>query len=95
MYPDYSEKTVKVKSGSEVDITGDKYVNRLTVCLDNIDKLSNKHIQDTIAWINKVNDRICNGVHNDITYQEIQQIIIHTYICLGDILINFDISDDI
>ena len=95
MYPDYTEKTVKVKSGSEVDITGEKYVNRLTVCLDNIDKLSNKHIQDTIAWINKVNDRICNGVHNDITYQEIQQIIIHTYICLGDILINFDISDDI
>ena len=88
MYPEYDKKTVKVKSGKEVDITGDKYINRLTVCLDNIDKLSNKHIEDTISWINKLNDKICDGVHNDITYQEIEQIIIHTYICLGDIILN-------
>lgn len=92
MYPGYDKETVKVKSGKDVNITGDKYVNRLTVCLDNIDKLSNKHIEDTISWINKLNDRICNGVHNDITYREIQQIIIHTYICLGDI-ISSDILD--
>ena len=86
MYPEYKNTTVKVKSGIDVDITGDKYVNRLTVCLDNIDKISNTHISDTISWINKVNDKICDGLHNDITYQEIQQIIIHTYICLGDII---------
>lgn len=92
MYPDYTQLTVKVKSGRDVDITGDKYLNRLTVCLDNIDKLSNKHIEDTIAWINKLNDKICDGVHNDITYQEIQQIIIHTYICLGDIISNVSLD---
>lgn len=86
MYPNYDKETIKVKSGKDVNITGDKYINRLTVCLDNIDKLSNKHIEDTVSWINKLNDKICNGVHNDITYQEIQQIIIHTYICLGDIV---------
>lgn len=86
MYPNYAQKTVKVKSGKDVDVTGDRYLNKLTVCLDSIDKLSNKHIEDTIAWISKLNDKICNGVHNDITYQEIQQIIIHTYICLGDII---------
>lgn len=88
MYPNYDKETIKVKSGKDVNITGDKYINRLTVCLDNIDKLSNKHIEDTISWINKLNDKICNGVHNDITYQEIQQIIIHTYICLGDIVLS-------
>lgn len=87
MYPQNKEKIIKVKSGQNVDISGDKYVNRLTVCIDKIDKLSNKHILDTIAWISSVNDKICDGLHNDITYQEIQQIIIHTYICLGDILI--------
>lgn len=86
MYPNYTQKTVTVKSGKDVDITGDRYLNRLTVCLDKIDKLSNKHIEDTISWISKLNDKICDGVHNDITYQEIQQIIIHTYICLGDII---------
>ena len=86
MYPSYNKETVKVKSGKDVNITGDKYINRLTVCLDDIDKLSNRHIEDTISWINKLNDKICNGVHNDITYREIQQIIIHTYICLGDII---------
>ena len=87
MYPNYDKNTIKVKSGIDVNITGDKYINRLTVCLDNIDKLSNKHIEDTISWIDKLNDKICNGLHNDITYQEIQQIIIHTYICLGDIIL--------
>lgn len=92
MYPDYTQKTVKVKSGKDIDITGDKYLNRLTVCLDNIDKLSNKHIEDTISWISKLNDKICNGVHNDITYQEIQQIIIHTYISLGDIILGVSLS---
>lgn len=92
MYPEYNLSTVKVKSGRDVNITGDKYLNRLTVCLDNIDKLSNKHIEDTIAWINKLNDKICDGVHNDITYQEIQQIIIHTYICLGDIILNISLD---
>lgn len=91
IYPEYSKKTVKVKSGSEIDITGDKYINRLIVCLDNVDdKLSNKHI---ILWIKALNDKICDGLHNDITYQEIQQTIIHTYICLGDILINLDIGN--
>ena len=92
MYPEYTQATVKVKSGKDVDITGDRYLNRLTVCLDNIDKLSNKHIEDTIAWINKLNDKICDGVHNDIAYQEIQQIIIHTYICLGDIISNVSLD---
>ena len=87
MYPNYDKNTIKVKSGIDVNITGDKYINRLTVCLDNIDKLSNKHIEDTISWIDKLNDKICNGLHNDITYQEIQQIIIHTYICLEDIIL--------
>lgn len=92
IYPNYTQPTVKVKSGKNIDITGDRYVNRLTVCLDNIDKLSNRHIEDTISWINKLNDKICDGVHNDITYQEIQQIIIHTYICLGDIISNISLD---
>lgn len=87
MYSNYDKDTIKVKSGKDANITGDKYINRLTVCLDNIDKLSNKHIEDTISWIDKLNDKICNGLHNEITYQKLQQIIIHTYICLGDIIL--------
>lgn len=92
LYPNYSQKTVKVKSGKDIEITGDKYINRLTVCLDSIDKLSNKHIEDTISWIKKLNEKICDGVHNDITYKEMQQIIIHTYICLGDIIRNIELE---
>ena len=92
LYPNYSQKTVKVKSGKDIEITTNKYINRLTVCLDSIDKLSNKHIEDTISWIKKLNEKICDGVHNDITYKEIQQIIIHTYICLGDIIRNIELE---
>lgn len=91
LYPNYQNKTVKVKSGVEVSITGDKYLNRLYVCLDNVNNMVTKHVENTIKWIDEVHNRICKGVHEDVTYKEVQEIIIHTYICLGDIITNIEI----
>ena len=86
-YPDFSEDKIKIKSGEEIDISGDKYINRLTVCIDDESKLIKRHITETISWIKELNNSICDGVHNDITFENVEKVIIHTYICLGDILI--------
>lgn len=85
-YPNYGQATVRIKSGEDLDITGEKYVNRLMVCLDGVDRITKDHIEYVISWVKKLHGGICDGVHNDITFKEIQQLIIHTYICLGDIL---------
>lgn len=91
-FPEYQEKTFKTKSGKEIDITGDHYINKLSAV---IEILQNKSVSNsvigsnilyTLDWIDNLNKLQCKGVHANITKQDAMQCIIHTYICLGDIL---------
>jgi hypothetical protein len=91
-FANYSEKKYKTKSGKEIDISGDHYINKLSAV---IEKLQNKSVSNciegssiiyTIDWINNLNNLQCKGVHSNITKQDAMQCIIHTYISLGDIL---------
>lgn len=93
VYPNNKCNKIKVKSGKEIDITGDKYVNRISVSLDKIiqNDMKKDNIMLTISWIESINERICKGVHNDVTYDEIRSTIIHLYIMLADILNDFEI----
>ena len=45
----------------------------------------------SISWIESINERICKGVHNDVTYDEIRSTIIHLYIMLADILNDYEL----
>lgn len=91
-FPDYSEKRYKTKSGKEIDISGDHYINKLSAVIEMLQSKSvsncivGSSILYTIDWINNLNDLQCKGVHSNITKQDAMQCIIHTYICLGDIL---------
>jgi len=93
VYPYNKLDKIKVKSGKLIDITGDRYINRISVSLDKIIQNSMKkdNIMLTISWIESINERICKGVHNDVTYDEIRSTIIHLYIMLADILNDFEI----
>ena len=93
VYLDNKLDKIKVKSDKEIDITGDKYVNRISVSLDKIiqNDMKKDNIMLTISWIESINERICKGVHNDVTYDEIRSTIIHLYIMLADILNDFEI----
>lgn len=91
-FPNYGEKTYKTKSGKDIDISGDHYLNKLSAV---IEKLTDKSISKSIIGSNIVYliDRIeylsnlqSKGVHAEITKKDAMQCIIHTYICLGDIL---------
>ena len=93
IYPNNDLDKIKVKSGKEIDITGDKYINRISVSLDKIilNDMKKDNIMLTISWIESINERICKGVHNDVTYDEIRSTIIHLYIMLADILNDYEI----
>ncbi len=91
-FTNYNEKTYKTKSGKEIDITGDHYINKLSAVIEKLqDKSTNKsligtniiYLLDKIEYLNNLQ---CKGVHSDVSKQDAMQCIIQTYICLGDIL---------
>ena len=91
-HPNYSEKTYKTKSGKEIDVTGDHYINKLSAVIETLqDKSTNKSLVGTsiIYLLDKIeylNDLQCKGVHSEVSKEDAIQCIIQTYICLGDIL---------
>ena len=91
-FPNYTEKMYKTKSGKEIDVSGDHYLNKLSAV---VERLQNKSLEKTLVgsnikymidWIKNLSELQCKGVHSEITKEEAMRCIIHTYICLGDIL---------
>lgn len=91
-FPDYKENTYKTKSGKIIDVSGEHYLNKLSAV---IEKLQNKSLNkclvgSTIIYLIDRIENLCNlqskGVHNAVSKEDAVQCIIHTYICLGDIL---------
>lgn len=91
-FPSYSEKTYKTKSGKDIDVSGDHYINKLSAVIETLQSKSvsncveGSNIIYTLDWIDNLNKLQCKGVHSNITKNDAMQCIIHTYISLGDIL---------
>ncbi|MBE6808940.1 MAG: hypothetical protein E7524_05655 [Ruminococcaceae bacterium] len=91
-FPNYTEKMYETKSGKEIDVSGEHYKNKLSAVIEKLqDKSANKcligsNILYLIDRMDTLNDLQCKGVHNEISKEDAMQCIIHTYICLGDIL---------
>ena len=92
LYPNFSGKTITLKSGKEFDISGDHYINRIYAIIDkvSINKMKKDNVLQTASWIESINDRICNGLHNDISLSEIKDTILHLYILIGDIIKGYE-----
>ena len=92
LYPDFSDKKITLKSGKEFDITGDHYLNRMYAILDkvSISDMKKDNVLQTASWIESINDRICNGLHNDVSLTEIKDTILHLYILLGDMIKGYE-----
>jgi hypothetical protein len=91
-YPKFEGKTYTTKSGKGISIAGDNYLNKLSAVIEKLeDKSPSKSLIGSqiifmIDWIENLNNMQCKGVHSDISKDEAVRCIIHTYICLGDIL---------
>ena len=88
IYPDIVDKKVSTKSGKELDITGDHYLNRIYAILDrvSISDMKKDNVLQTASWVESINDRICNGLHNEVSLNELKDTILHLYILIGDII---------
>ncbi len=91
-FPNYNEKTYKTKSGKNIDVSETHYLNKLSAVIEKLtDKSMSKsligsniiYLIDRLEYLNKLQSK---GVHSEITKKDAMQCIIHTYICIGDIL---------
>lgn len=91
-FPNYKEKLYRTRSGKEIDVSGDHYRNKLSAVIEHLQERSmNKtlvgsSILYTLDWIENLSNLQSKGVHSEITKEDAIRCIIHTYICLGDIL---------
>lgn len=94
IYPDNKLKIIKTSSGKELDVTGDHYLNRISVSLDKLPKSEkdDKNMLLTIEWIKSVNDKICDGLHNDIPPEEMTSLVLHLYMVIADLITRYEIS---
>jgi len=97
-FPDFEQEQYETSSGKKLKITGDSYVNRLFAVIDDIDTkapnntLIGSNIIRTVDWVENLHNKLCKGVHDDISYEEAMRSILHSYICLGDLI---TVVDDI
>lgn len=91
-FPNYSSDTYKTLSGKTIIVSEEHDNNRLSAT---IEKLQSKAARNTLVgseivyladWLKQINDIQNAGVHKDVTKEEAERCIIHTYIALGDIL---------
>lgn len=91
-FPNFEGKMYKTRSGKEIDISGDHFRNKMSAVIEYLqEKSANKtligsSVLYTIDWIENLSNLQNKGVHSEITKDDATKCIIHTYICLGDIL---------
>lgn len=92
VFPNYSSDTYKTLSGKTITVSEEHDNNRLSAT---IEKLQSKAARNTLVgseivyladWLKQINDIQNAGVHKDVTKEQAERCIIHTYIALGDIL---------
>lgn len=90
-FPEYNTKKYTTKSGKELVVTGDSYLNRIFAVIDHIDvkspnkTLAGSYILYSVDWVSNLHTTLCKGVHSEVTYEEAMRAILHTYMCLGDV----------
>ncbi len=92
VFPNHPGDTYETLSGRTIVISEGHDNNRLSAV---IEKLQSKAAKNTLVgseilylvdWLEQINDIQNAGVHSDVTEEQAERCIIHTYIALGDIL---------
>lgn len=90
--PNFKGNLYKTRSGKEIYISGDHFRNKMSVVIEILQEKSTKKtlvgssILYIIDWIENLSNLQNKGVHSEISKDDAVKCIIHTYICLGDIL---------
>lgn len=90
LYPP-SDTPIQV-NGKSIRVGNDQYINRLIQYINS--KSGSKTYNDIVGSdlrsigerLDAINDAVCKGTHTEITKDESQRYIIHTYFLIGDIV---------
>lgn len=80
------------KDGRKIKIGEDQYINRIIQFIES--KSDSKTYVSVVGTslssigerLDSINNAVCKGTHSEVSKEEAQRYIIHTYILLGDIL---------
>ena len=84
--------TYMTSSGDEKDVSKGRDNNRLFAVIESLQSKAAKNtlvgseISYLINWLEQIHKNQNAGVHSDVTEEQAERCIIHTYIALGDIL---------
>ena len=90
LYPP-SDTPIQI-NGKSIKVGADQYINRLIQYINS--KSGSKTYNDVVGSdlssigmrLDAINDAVCKGTHTDITKDEAQRYIIHTYFLISDII---------
>ena len=90
VFPPQKEK-YKNKSGETLDVTDDKYKNRLIAFVDqnthgDKGKFTKSRLGDLMARIHSLNDLLSKGTHVGLDLQDVNICVIDTYLLIGSLL---------
>jgi len=101
LYKHPIDQPFTTKSGKKLDVSGDKYKNRLFAFIDEKEKSSTKlrltisTIDYIVSYVEDLNELINKGIHDEspLTYEEARMAVIHTYLLMGDIILSCNLSE--
>lgn len=90
IFPPRSGRYIK-RDGEEIEVTDDKYKNRLIAFIDEkTKKLSNEYLESRVEElekrVHKMNDLLAKGAHGNFGEIDINICIIDTYLLIGSLL---------
>ena len=98
VFPPQKEQ-YKNKNGETLDVTDDKYKNRLIAFVDqnthgDKGKLTKARLSDLMARIHTLNDLLSKGTHVGLDLQDVNICVIDTYLLIGSLLNLVEIKDE-
>ncbi len=92
LYPASQEKRVKLlREQKELDISEEKFLNRLQAYVDSLPSPNSKYLLKEIAllrdFVNEIPENVNKGVHSNISNINAERLVLYTYIILGDIIL--------
>ena len=85
VYPAPTEEVEIDSDGKRLNLSSQNYLNLIEAYVRS--KTSSSSVRDRIRQtLRSLNDRVCAGVHDDVTPEEARSLFLQTYVLVGEIL---------
>lgn len=92
LYLPQEGKKIKLKSAKDIEIGNERFLNRLEAYIDSIDSPNRKFLQRKLSLLRDIYGEIPasinKGTHLEISNSDAENLVIYTYIILGEIIVS-------